>query len=156
MQTATVTKELKGVELVDMEALANAGAVGFTDDGIPIMNEHVLVEAMKKAAELDLPISLHEEDPEFIIRPGVNQGKLLNSLNMDKASATAEDVMVARDCILALHTGASVCIQHISSEIQWKLSELPRSLELMCMLKQLHIILLLQKMRYLSMELMPE
>ena len=34
------------------------------------MNEHVLVEAMKKAAELDLPISLHEEDPEFIIRPG--------------------------------------------------------------------------------------
>ncbi len=47
MQTASVTKELKGVELVDMEALANAGAVGFTDDGIPIMNEHVLVEAMK-------------------------------------------------------------------------------------------------------------
>lgn len=54
LQTASVTKELKGVELVDMEALANAGAVGFTDDGIPIMNEHVLVEAMKKAAELDL------------------------------------------------------------------------------------------------------
>ena len=49
LQTASVTKELKGVELVDMEALANAGAVGFTDDGIPIMNEHVLVEAMKKA-----------------------------------------------------------------------------------------------------------
>ena len=44
LQTASVTKELKGVELVDMEALANAGAVGFTDDGIPIMNEHVLVE----------------------------------------------------------------------------------------------------------------
>ena len=115
LQTATVTKELKGVELVDMEALANAGAVGFTDDGIPIMNEHVLVEAMKKAAELDLPISLHEEDPEFIIRPGVNQGKVAEQLEYGGASATAEDVMVARDCILALHTGASVCIQHISS-----------------------------------------
>ncbi len=38
-----VTKELKGTELVDMEALADAGAVGFTDDGIPIMNEHVLI-----------------------------------------------------------------------------------------------------------------
>ena len=98
-----------------MEALANAGAVGFTDDGIPIMNEHVLVEAMKKAAELDLPISLHEEDPEFIIRPGVNQGKVAEQLEYGGASATAEDVMVARDCILALHTGASVCIQHISS-----------------------------------------
>ena len=115
LQTASVTKELKGVELVDMEALANAGAVGFTDDGIPIMNEHVLVEAMKKAAELDLPISLHEEDPEFIIRPGVNQGKVAEQLEYGGASATAEDVMVARDCILALHTGASVCIQHISS-----------------------------------------
>ena len=115
LQTASVTKELKGVELVDMEALADAGAVGFTDDGIPIMNEHVLVEAMKKAAELDLPISLHEEDPEFIIRPGVNQGKVAEQLEYGGASATAEDVMVARDCILALHTGASVCIQHISS-----------------------------------------
>ena len=115
MQTAAVTKELKGTELVDMDALADAGAVGFTDDGIPIMNEHVLVEAMKKAAELDLPISLHEEDPEFIIKSGVNQGKVAEQLGYGGASSTAEDVMVARDCVLALHTGASVCIQHISS-----------------------------------------
>ncbi|MDO5340787.1 MAG: dihydroorotase [Eubacteriales bacterium] len=115
MQTATVTKELKGTELVDMDALADAGAVGFTDDGIPIMDEHILTMAMKKAAELDLPISLHEEDPEFIIRPGVNQGKVAEQLGYGGASSTAEDVMVARDCVLALHTGASVCIQHISS-----------------------------------------
>lgn len=115
MQTATVTKDLKGTELVDMEALADAGAVGFTDDGIPIMDEHVLTMAMKKAAELDLPISLHEEDPEFIIKSGVNQGKVAEQLGYGGASSTAEDVMVARDCVLALHTGASVCIQHISS-----------------------------------------
>ena len=115
MQTATVTRELKGTELVDMDALADAGAVGFTDDGIPIMDEHILTMAMKKAAELDLPISLHEEDPEFIIRPGVNHGKVAEQLGYGGASSTAEDVMVARDCILALHTGASVCIQHISS-----------------------------------------
>lgn len=115
MQTAAVTKDLKGTELVDMEALADAGAVGFTDDGIPIMDEHVLTMAMKKAAELDLPISLHEEDPEFIIKSGVNQGKVAEQLGYGGASSTAEDVMVARDCVLALHTGASVCIQHISS-----------------------------------------
>lgn len=115
MQTAAVTKELKGTELVDMDALADAGAVGFTDDGIPIMDEHVLTMAMKKAAELDLPISLHEEDPEFIIKSGVNQGKVAEQLGYGGASSTAEDVMVARDCVLALHTGASVCIQHISS-----------------------------------------
>lgn len=115
MQTAAVTKELKGTELVDMDVLADAGAVGFTDDGIPIMDEHVLTMAMKKAAELDLPISLHEEDPEFIIKSGVNQGKVAEQLGYGGASSTAEDVMVARDCVLALHTGASVCIQHISS-----------------------------------------
>lgn len=115
MQTAAVTKELKGTELVDMDALADAGAVGFTDDGIPIMDEHVLTMAIKKAAELDLPISLHEEDPEFIIKSGVNQGKVAEQLGYGGASSTAEDVMVARDCVLALHTGASVCIQHISS-----------------------------------------
>lgn len=115
LQTSTITKGLQGKELVDMDAMANAGACGFTDDGIPILNEKILVEAMKKARELDLPVSLHEEDPAFIIRPGVNQGTVSEKLGYGGASRTAEDVMVARDVILALHTGASVCIQHISS-----------------------------------------
>ena len=115
LQASTITKGLQGKELVDMDAMANAGACGFTDDGIPILNEKILVEAMEKAVELDLPVSLHEEDPAFIIRPGVNQGTVSEKLGYGGASRTAEDVMVARDVILALHTGASVCIQHISS-----------------------------------------
>ena len=116
LQTATVTKGMQGKELVDMEALANAGAAGFTDDGLPIMDEAILHEAMLKAAELDLPVSLHEEDPLFIKQPGVNMGKVSKELDYGGASRTAEDVMVARDCALALDTGASVCIQHISSK----------------------------------------
>ena len=116
LSAATVTKGLAGKELVDMEALAKAGAAGFTDDGIPIMDEHVLVEAMKEAKKLNLPISLHEEDPEFIAAPGVHQGEVSEKIGYGGASRTAEDVMVARDCALALHTGASVCIQHISSK----------------------------------------
>ena len=115
LQASTITKSLQGKELVDMDAMANAGACGFTDDGIPILNEKILVEAMEKARELDLPVSLHEEDPAFIISPGVNQGTVSEKLGYGGASRTAEDVMVARDVILALHTGASVCIQHISS-----------------------------------------
>lgn len=115
LQASTITKGLQGKELVDMDAMANAGACGFTDDGIPILNEKILVEAMEKARELDLPVSLHEEDPAFIIRPGVNHGTVSEKLGYGGASRTAEDVMVARDVILALHTGASVCIQHISS-----------------------------------------
>ena len=115
LQASTITKGLQGKELVDMETMADAGACGFTDDGIPILDEKILVEAMEKARELDLPVSLHEEDPAFIIKPGVNQGAVSEKLGYGGASRTAEDVMVARDVILALHTGASVCIQHISS-----------------------------------------
>lgn len=116
LSAATVSKGLAGKELVDMEALAEAGAAGFTDDGIPIMDEHVLVEAMDRAKKLNLPISLHEEDPAFIAAPGVHQGEVSEKIGYGGASRTAEDVMVARDCALALHTGASVCIQHISSK----------------------------------------
>lgn len=115
LQTATVTKNIKGEEMVDMDALANAGAAGFTDDGIPILDEKLLVCTMENAKRLNLPLSLHEEDPLFIVKPGVHQGEVSEKLEYGGASRTAEDVMVARDCMLALHTKASVCIQHISS-----------------------------------------
>lgn len=116
LQAAAVTKDLKGQELVDMEALADAGVPGFTDDGIPIMDEALLLEAMRKARELGLPLAFHEEDPTLMEAPGVHQGKVSEQLGYGGAPRAAEDVMVARDCMLALHTGASVCIQHISSK----------------------------------------
>ena len=116
LQTATVTKGMAGKELVDMEAMEEAGAAGFTDDGLPIMDEAVLVEALNKASELDLPVSLHEEDPLFVKQPGVNMGAVSEKLGYGGASRTAEDVMVARDVALALGTGATLCIQHISSK----------------------------------------
>lgn len=116
LSAAAITKGLGGEELVDMQALAAAGAAGFTDDGIPVMDEKILVEAMLQAKELNLPISLHEEDPAFIVSPGVHQGEVSKKLGYGGASRAAEDVMVARDCALALHTGARVCIQHISSK----------------------------------------
>ena len=115
LQTATVTKGMAGKELVDMELLSEEGAAGFTDDGLPIMDEAVLLEALLKAKELGLPVSLHEEDPLFVKQPGVNMGKVSEQLEYGGASRTAEDVMVARDVALALHTGAKLCIQHISS-----------------------------------------
>ncbi len=116
LQAAAITRGLKGLELVDMEALADAGAAGFTDDGIPLMDEKLLLMAMERAKKLCLPLSLHEEDPNLIFAPGVHQGKVAKKLGYKGAPRAAEDVMVARDCMLALYTGASVCIQHISSK----------------------------------------
>lgn len=116
LQTATVTTGMAGKEIVPMEELADAGAAGFTDDGLPIMDEEILREALIRAKELDLPVSLHEEDPLFIKQPGVNMGKVSESLNYGGAASAAEYVMVARDCALALETGATLTIQHISAK----------------------------------------
>ena len=128
LQAAAVTKGLKGEMLTDMEALAQAGACGFTDDGVPLMNERILYEAMEKAKKLGLPISLHEEDPSFVEAAGVNRGRVSEMLHYPGASALAEEVMTARDCMIALHTGARICIQHISSG---------RSVELVRMAKKM-------------------
>lgn len=115
-QTTAITKGLGGKEMNDLEALKNAGACGFTDDGIPIMDAALCYKAMKKAAELDMPISLHEEDPAFISENGINRGIASEHLGIGGSPALAEDVMVSRDCMLALHSGAKTVIQHISSE----------------------------------------
>ena len=116
-QAAAVSKGFEGKELTDMDALYEAGVRGFTDDGIPLMDKKLVEEAMKKAKELDVPISLHEEDPAYIKQPGVNQGKVSEQLNYGGASYLAEAVMVKRDCELAVKTGAKVDIQHISSGV---------------------------------------
>lgn len=114
-QTASVSKGLKGEVLNDFDALKEAGACGFTDDGIPLLDETFCCHAMEKAASLHMPISLHEEDKKFISNNGINAGKVSQKLGINGSPAIAEEVMVARDCMLALHTNAPVVIQHISS-----------------------------------------
>ncbi|MDY5021019.1 MAG: dihydroorotase [Blautia sp.] len=114
-QTAAVSHGLKGETLTSMEELKAAGACGFTDDGIPLKSASLCYEAMEKAAALGMPISLHEEDPAFITNNGINEGKVTESFGIKGSPAVAEEVLVARDCMLALHTGADTVIQHISS-----------------------------------------
>ena len=116
LQASAVTKSFNGRDLVDMEAMKKAGAVGFTDDGLPIMNAGVLKKAMEEDKRLNVPISLHEEDSSLVIKAGINKGKVSEELQFGGAPAVAEDTMVARDCMIALATGASVDIQHISSK----------------------------------------
>ena len=128
LQAAAVTKGFKGLELTDMRALKEAGVPGFTDDGIPLMDGNLLMEAMKIAKELDVPISLHEEDPAYMASQGVNQGEVSRILGLGGAPALAEEVMVARDGLLALRTGAKVDIQHLSSRVSVKLVEFVKAL----------------------------
>ncbi len=115
LSTACITEHMAGESLTDMELLKTHGAAGFTDDGLPICDPGLVKRAMEMAARLDIPLSFHEEDPAFIAGSGVNEGDVSRQLGLGGASALAEDSMVARDCMLALHTGAVIDIQHISS-----------------------------------------
>lgn len=114
-QTSTVTQGMQGKELVSMKEMKEAGAVGFTDDGVPIMDMSLLKEAFETARDLSVPVSLHEEDPALIVKSGINQGSVSKALHFGGASSSAEYTMVARDCMLALATKAVVNIQHISA-----------------------------------------
>ena len=127
-QAASVSRSLKGEELTNMEELADSGACGFTDDGIPIRSAAFLYEAMEKAASLDLPISLHEEDPSFIENNGINHGPVSDKLGIYGSPSIAEESLVARDCLLALRSGAHVVIQHISSGRSVELVRMFRSM----------------------------
>ncbi len=113
---ANVTMGMKGQELTAMEELAEAGAVGFTDDGIPLMDEKIVTEAMVRAARLNLPISFHEENPSLIENNGINRGKASAYYGIGGSPREAEITMVERDLQLALQTGASIDIQHISTK----------------------------------------
>ena len=128
LAAAAVSKWLKGRELTDMDALKACGAAGFTDDGIPLMDEKLVKQAMEKARELNLPLSFHEEDPAFIINNGINKGVVSDQLGIGGSPALAEDSLVARDCMIALHTGAAVNIQHISSRNSVKMVALAKQL----------------------------
>ncbi|MCM1191402.1 MAG: dihydroorotase [Butyrivibrio sp.] len=112
---ANVTMGMQGKELTPMRELAEAGAVGFTDDGIPITDEEIVRSAMKNAAALDMPISFHEEDPALIENNGINRGRASEYFGVGGSPREAEYTMVERDLQIALETGASVDIQHVSA-----------------------------------------
>ena len=113
---ANVTMGMKGEELTDMPALAKAGAVGFTDDGIPLVREEIVLKAMEISKALDLPLSFHEEDPSVIENNGINRGKASEHFGIGGSPREAEIRMISRDIELAKKTDACIDIQHISTK----------------------------------------
>ena len=116
LSVGNVTIGMKGEKLTDFNALKEAGAAGLSDDGIPIMDESLLKEAFIKAKELDLPVSLHEENPEFIKNNGINAGKISEKLGIGGSPRDAEIFMIKRDIAIAKETGVDLNIQHISTK----------------------------------------
>ena len=99
---ANVTRGMAGKELTDLKALADCGAKGFTDDGVPVMDSTLLEQALRRAKALGLPVSLHEEDKQYITENGIHGGgTAAQSLGLTGSPREAEYTLIARDVEIA-------------------------------------------------------
>ncbi len=112
---ATVTKGMAGEELTEMAELTDAGALGFSDDGLPIANARVLRRALQYQRLAGGVIALHEEDPDLSGDGVMHEGEVSAALGMAGIPAVSESTTIARDCALALYEGGRVHVQHLSS-----------------------------------------
>lgn len=110
------TMGMKGEEVVDYDKLIKEGAVGITDDGKPILDEKVVRNVFVSAAKLNVPVSLHEEDPKYISENGVNSGKAANGIGLTGSDRMAEISIIERDLKIASEEGVKLNIQHISTK----------------------------------------
>ena len=125
---ATITKNFNGQDLTDFKALLEAGAVGFSDDGIPLESSKVLKEALENAKKLGTFVCLHEEDPGLNGILGFNENIAKDHFKICGATGVAEYAMIARDVMIAHATKAHVHIQHLSKEESVKVVEFAQSL----------------------------
>ena len=111
-----VTKGLKGEELAEMGEMAAVGAVAFSDDGKTITNSAVLRSAMEYSTLFNMPIMLHEEEPKLAGEGVMHEGYWSTILGLPGVPSLAEDIMVARDLLIAEFTKAKVHFCHVSTK----------------------------------------
>jgi dihydroorotase len=112
---AAITKGQKGEEITEMGLLKEAGAVGFTDDGLPVMNSGVMRKAFAYARELGVPVAQHAEDLNLSCGTCMNEGKISAQLGVAGVPNAAEAIIVERDILLAELTGGQYHVLHIST-----------------------------------------
>jgi dihydroorotase len=112
---ACVTRGMRGEELTDMAELADAGAVGFSDDGLPVTRARVLRRALQYQRLAGLTLALHEEDPELSGAGVMHEGAVSAALGLEGIPAVSESTTIVRDCALAGYEGARIHVQHLSA-----------------------------------------
>ena len=113
---AAMTAGQEGEYLTDFEALKDAGAIAVSDNGGTIMNARTARQAMRQAAEVDIPVFAHCEDTNLAARGVMNAGERAKELGLFGIMDSVEDVIVARDILLAKNTGAKLHISHVSTK----------------------------------------
>lgn len=117
----TLTKGAAGEELTDYGTLKAAGCVAFSDDGLPVMNAAIMRRALEYTAWLDMPVVAHEEDANLSHKGYMNEGSVSAALGCLGIPAAAEEAMVARDIVLAEHTGGHLHLAHLSTQGSFRL-----------------------------------
>lgn len=112
---ASISKNMKGEELTEMALLVQEGAVGFTDDGLPMMNAQIMRQALTVCKELGVPVAQHAEDLNLSCGGCMNEGPVATRLGLKGIPNASEAVIVARDILLAELTGGQYHVLHIST-----------------------------------------
>jgi dihydroorotase len=111
-----ISKGRQGEELAPMSELASAGVIAYSDDGNPVLNSNLMRQALDCSRGLGLPIIDHSEDTLLSEGGLMNEGIISTKLGLRGIPAAAEEIMIARDLILAQLTGARLHIAHVSTE----------------------------------------
>ncbi len=111
---ATISVGQKGQQLAPMGGLVDAGAVAVSDDGFPVMSSHLMRTALEYAQTFDIPVADHCED-QALAGGSMHEGLMSTRLGLKGIPSAAEDIMVARDVLLAELTGGHVHICHCST-----------------------------------------
>ena len=112
---AAVTRGQRGEELTEMADLAAAGAVGFTDDGLPVRSAGVMRQALQYQKLAGRTLALHEEDPALSGAGVMHEGEMSALLGLSGIPSVSESAMVARDCALAAYEDGRIHVQHVSA-----------------------------------------
>lgn len=112
---ACVSKSRAGVELAEMADLVAGGAVAFSDDGSPVQDGGLMRRALEYSAMLDRPVINHMEDLTLNTHGQMHEGAVSTRLGLAGIPALAEEVMIARDALIAEFTGGRIHVAHIST-----------------------------------------
>ena len=127
LQTGAVTKGQRGEELSDIEAMVEAGIPALSEDGKTVMNSQLYREAMTLAVKYDIPVLAHCEDSNMVRNGVVNADKTMKKMGFAGISNAVEDVIVARDIMLAKDTGAALHLCHCSTRDSVRMIELAKN-----------------------------
>lgn len=113
--TGCITVGQNGEQLTEFGELLHAGAVAVTDDGRPVSSAGMLRMALEYALTFDIPVAVHEEELTLSRGGSMNEGIIASRLGLTGIPNEAEDVMIARDLMLAELTGGRLHVQHVST-----------------------------------------